>query len=612
MRENATTTTTTGYSLLDRINQPADLRKLSAGQLPALADELRACLIETVAETGGHFAAGLGVVELTVALHYVFDTPHDRLVWDVGHQTYPHKMLTGRRERMATIRQRHGLSGFPRRDESHCDSFGVAHAGTSISAALGMLLGARGAGEDREVVAVIGDGALTAGMALEALNHAGQLQADLPVVLNDNAMSISPNVGGLARHLGRLCGRDADAGDCPHDLFAEFGIAYAGPVDGHDLPALVDALRTLREGRGPRLLHVVTRKGRGYAPAEADPVGYHGVRPFDPQHGLRSAPPAPDKPPSYTQVFGRWLCDMAARDPRLVAVTPAMREGSGLVEFAERFPARYFDAGIAEQHAVTLAAGLACEGMKPVVAIYSTFLQRAYDQLIHDVALQSLDVTFAIDRAGLVGPDGPTHAGAYDLSYLRCIPDMLLMTPSDEHEARRLLCTGYAHPGPAAIRYPRDAGIGGALDRGLQPLPIGKSALRRQGEVVALLVFGILLREAAVAADALNATLIDMRFVCPLDEQAVLDAAENHELLVTLEDNAIAGGAGSAVNEMLAAHGVNVPTANLGLPPRFVEHGTRSELLAECGLHAEGIVRAVQMRLPPHLRSVQTVVEAGR
>lgn len=621
------------YPLLEEVDNPRDLRALPPDRLPELANQLRDYLIQSVSRSGGHLAAGLGAVDLTIALHYVFDTPRERLVWDVGHQTYPHKVLTGRRTRMHTVRKHHGLSGFPRRSESIFDTFGVGHAGTSISAALGMVLGARASGTPRRVVAVIGDGALTAGMALEALNHAGDLKSDLLVVLNDNAMSISPNVGALSRYLTTLLStrywmaarqggkrilsrmppmeefaRRAETAVksmlTPGALFEELGFQYFGPVDGHDLNGLIKTLRHLRPVNGPRLLHVVTRKGKGYAPAESDPVTYHGVGPFDPQTGVRAAT-STDKPPTYTQVFGRWLCDMAGQDPRLVAITPAMREGSGLVEFSRLFPDRYFDVSIAEQHAVTLAAGLASEGIKPVVAIYSTFLQRAYDQLIHDVALQNLDVLFAIDRAGLVGPDGPTHAGAFDLSYLRCVPNLVLMAPSDENEARQMLYTGFLHRGPAAVRYPRESGTGVAVSDNMSVLPVGRAQMRRRGRTVALLAFGTLLNEAIKAAQQLNATVLNMRFVSPLDENAILNAANEHDLLVTLEDNTITGGAGSGVNEVLAAHRMLVPVINMGLPPRFIDHGARDELLAECALDCAGIVQTVRNHLRGQLDSLR-------
>ncbi|GBE09906.1 1-deoxy-D-xylulose-5-phosphate synthase [bacterium BMS3Bbin12] len=609
------------YPLLASIDAPDDLRALPEDRLEELARELRAFLVESVARTGGHLAAGLGTVELSIALHYVFDTPDDRLVWDVGHQSYPHKILTGRREAMGTLRRAGGLSGFPKRNESPYDTFGVGHSSTSISAALGMALAARHTGAARKAVAVIGDGAMTAGLAFEALNHAGDLHANLLVVLNDNDMSISPNVGGLQKHLGRVLSgkfystmREGGKSVLRHvppvkefarraeehmkgmlvpgTLFEELGFNYIGPIDGHDLPGLVRTLRNLRELEGPRLLHVVTRKGKGFAPAERDPLAYHGVTAFDPQTG--EAPKAPAAGPTYTQVFGRWLCDMADRDPALVAITPAMREGSGLVEFSERFAGRYFDVGIAEQHAVTLAAGLACEGLKPVVAIYSTFLQRAYDQLIHDVAIQNLPVLFAIDRAGLVGADGATHAGSFDLAYLRCIPNLVVMAPADENECRRMLSTGFHHDGPAAVRYPRGRGPGTEIETGLDPLPLGKGEIRREGRRVALLAFGSLLTPCLEAGEALNATVANMRFVKPLDADLVLDLAERHDVLVTAEEHAATGGAGSAVSECLAAHGINIPILHLGLPDRFLDHATHEQQLTECRLDAAGIRRSVQ------------------
>ncbi len=609
------------YPLLSSIDTPEALRALPEERLEALAAELRAFLVESVARTGGHLAAGLGTVELTIALHYVFATPEDRLVWDVGHQSYPHKILTGRREAMATMRQAGGLSGFPKRSESPYDTFGVGHSSTSISAALGMALGARRAGSTRKAVAVIGDGAMTAGLAFEALNHAGDLHADLLVVLNDNDMSISPNVGGLQKHLGRILAgkiystmREGGKSVLRHvppvkefarraeehmkgmlvpgTLFEELGFNYIGPIDGHDLPGLVRTLRNLRDLDGPRLLHVITRKGKGYAPAERDPLAYHGVTAFDPQTG--QIPKAPAAGPSYTQVFGRWLCDMAERDPALIGITPAMREGSGLVEFSERFAERYFDVGIAEQHAVTLAAGLACEGLKPVVAIYSTFLQRAYDQLIHDVAIQDLPVLFAIDRAGLVGADGATHAGSFDLSYLRCVPNLVVMAPADENECRRMLTTGFLHDGPAAVRYPRGRGPGATIEPGLEPLPLGRGEVRRKGRRVALLAFGSLLAPCLEVGEALDATVANMRFVKPLDAELILRLAEGHDLLVTAEENVVAGGAGSAVGECLAAHGVVIPVLHLGLPDRFVDQAAHERQLAECGLDAAGIRASVE------------------
>ena len=610
-------TTGSVFPLLELIDHPPDLRKLPEARLPALAQELREFLIQTVARTGGHFAANLGAVELTIALHYVFDTPEDRLIWDVGHQTYPHKILTGRRARMGTLRRKDGLIGFPNRAESPYDTFGVGHSSTSLSAALGMAIAAERAGSDRKTVAVIGDGAMTAGMAFEALNHAGSLHSDLLVVLNDNEMSISPNVGALSTYLTRLLSshifssvREGGKKVLSHvppmlevvrraeehvkgliapggTLFEELGFNYFGPVDGHDLPTLVQTLRNLRALDGPRLLHVVTRKGKGYPLAENEPVGYHGVGSFDPTQGLK--PTAAGGGPTYTQVFGEWLCDMAECDERLIGITPAMREGSGLVAFSERFPDRYFDVAIAEQHAVTLAAGMACEGLKPVVAIYSTFLQRAYDQLIHDVALQNLPVLFAIDRAGLVGPDGPTHAGSFDLSYLRCIPNLVVMTPADENECRQMLYTGFQLDQPAAVRYPRGKGPGAPVAREMRPLPVGKAEIRRHGRGLALLAFGGMVAVAEAVAERLDATVVNMRFVKPLDEALVARMAAGHHGLVTLEENAIAGGAGSAVNECLAARDIQIPIRNLGLPDHFVEQGERGELLAECGLDVEGI-----------------------
>ncbi|MBI3561900.1 MAG: 1-deoxy-D-xylulose-5-phosphate synthase [Gammaproteobacteria bacterium] len=614
----------TDFSLLHAVDSPDALRLLNEEQLPTLADELRQFIIHSVSNTGGHLAAGLGTVELTIALHYVFNTPQDRLVWDVGHQTYPHKILTGRREQMPRLRQRHGLAGFPKREESIYDTFGVGHSSTSISAALGMAIAAQQQQRDDQVVAIIGDGAMTAGMAFEALNHAGDLDANLLVILNDNDMSISPNVGALSNHLARLLsGRlysRMRAGSkkvlgvvppvwelarrteehikgmvTPGTLFEELGFNYIGPIDGHDLPTLVKTLSNLRHLKGPRLLHVVTKKGKGYKPAEDDPCNYHSVSKFNRESGKFE----PSKPtgPTYTQVFGQWLCDMAEYDQRLVAITPAMREGSGLVDYSERYPDRYFDVGIAEQHAVTLAAGLATEGLKPVVAIYSTFLQRAYDQLIHDVAIQNLPVLFAIDRAGVVGPDGPTHAGSFDLSYLRCIPNLVIMAPADENECRRMLSTGFDYQGPAAVRYPRGTGPGVRVETGFNPLPLGLGELRREGQRVALLSFGSTLAETLCAADKLNASVANMRFVKPIDTGLVLRLAESHDLLVTVEENTHLGGAGSAVNEVLAQHGVVIPVLNLGLPDRFQSQGTRQELLTEAGLSAEGIIRRVEAQL---------------
>ncbi|MBG4554374.1 1-deoxy-D-xylulose-5-phosphate synthase [Pseudomonas aeruginosa] len=608
--------------LLDRASSPAELRRLGEADLETLADELRQYLLYTVGQTGGHFGAGLGVVELTIALHYVFDTPDDRLVWDVGHQAYPHKILTERRELMGTLRQKNGLAAFPRRAESEYDTFGVGHSSTSISAALGMAIAARLQGKERKSVAVIGDGALTAGMAFEALNHASEVDADMLVILNDNDMSISHNVGGLSNYLAKILSSRtyssmregskkvlsrlpgaweiarrteeyAKGMLVPGTLFEELGWNYIGPIDGHDLPTLVATLRNMRDMKGPQFLHVVTKKGKGFAPAELDPIGYHAIT------KLEAPGSAPKKTggPKYSSVFGQWLCDMAAQDARLLGITPAMKEGSDLVAFSERYPERYFDVAIAEQHAVTLAAGMACEGMKPVVAIYSTFLQRAYDQLIHDGAVQHLDVLFAIDRAGLVGEDGPTHAGSFDISYLRCIPGMLVMTPSDEDELRKLLTTGYLFDGPAAVRYPRGSGPNHPIDPDLQPVEIGKGVVRRRGGRVALLVFGVQLAEAMKVAESLDATVVDMRFVKPLDEALVRELAGSHELLVTIEENAVMGGAGSAVGEFLASEGLEVPLLQLGLPDYYVEHAKPSEMLAECGLDAAGIEKAVRQRL---------------
>ncbi len=607
---------TANYPLLDKISYPHELRTLPTAQLKDVAAEVRRFLIESVSRTGGHLAAGLGTVELTVALHYVFNTPDDRLVWDVGHQTYPHKILTGRRQGMATLRQKDGLCGFPNRSESEYDAFGVGHSSTSISAALGMALAAQRLEKDFKTVAIIGDGAMTAGMAFEALNHAGDLDADLLVILNDNDMSISPNVGGMSNYLARILsgklystvreGSKKVLGVMPSmwelarrteehvkgmivpgTLFEELGFNYIGPIDGHDLDTLVTTLRNLREQKGPRFLHIVTRKGKGYEPAESNPCTFHGVTAFDKETGtLRKSSSGR---PTYTSVFGQWACDMAEHDPRLVAITPAMREGSGLVAYSERFPKRYFDVGIAEQHSVTLAAGLACEGLKPVVAIYSTFLQRAYDQLIHDVALQNLPVLFAIDRGGLVGPDGPTHAGSFDLSYLRCIPNMVIMAPADENECRQMLSTGYYHHGPAAVRYPRGSGPGVRIEPALSTLPIGKGEIRRRGAGIAILAFGSMLAPALEAGAALGATVANMRFVKPLDVDLILDLAQSHDVLITVEENAAIGGAGSGVAEFLAEKQIKTPISIIGLPDTYVAHGEREELLADCGLSAEGI-----------------------
>jgi 1-deoxy-D-xylulose-5-phosphate synthase len=607
-----------GYSLLGKIQQPEDLRRLPAEELPHLAVEMRRFLIETLGRVGGHFAANLGTVELTLALHRCFDTPRDRLVWDVGHQAYPHKMLTGRRAQLETIRRLGGLHPFCSRDESEYDTFGVGHSSTSISAAAGMAAAIRMKQERRRVVAVIGDGGMTAGMAYEALNHAGHQKLDLLVIYNDNDMSISENVGALrdrsarlvqrlglvAPHLARLP-QDAEDNeahlDDPAALFRTLGFAYHGPVDGHDLDALTASLNGLKDQPGPRLLHVLTVKGKGFEPAEADPIKYHGVTQFDPVTGQFPAKKSGAKP-SYTQVFGEWLCESAQRDARVVGITPAMREGSGLVEFSQRFPERYHDVGIAEQHAVTLSAGLACEGLRPVCAIYSTFLQRAYDQLIHDVALQNLPVLFALDRGGLVGADGATHHGAFDLSYLRCIPNLVVMAPSDENEMRRMLATGLTLNQPSAVRYPRGNGLGLRLDAELKPLTLGKGRIVREAHGrrrprVAFLAFGCMVQTALEAAEILDAVVADMRFVKPLDHELVLELANENDLIVTLEDNVRFGGAGSGVNEVLLAQHHAVPVLNLGLPDHFIEHGTREELLAEVGLDASGVLRSVQKRL---------------
>ena len=610
------------WPLLSRIDSPHDLRALAAGELGAVCAELRDYLIQTVATRGGHFAAGLGTVELAVALHYVYATPDDRLVWDVGHQAYPHKVLTGRRDRLGTIKQKDGLAPFPTRSESPYDTFGVGHSSTSISAALGMAVAAQQQGSARRVVAVIGDGAMTAGQAFEALNNAGSLKADLLVVLNDNDMSISENVGALSNYLARILSsrkysalretgkkalrRMPNAWELarrseaymkgmvlPGGLFEELGFNYIGPIDGHDIGALVTTLRNQRLLKGPQFLHVVTRKGKGYAPAEADPITWHGPGAFDPASGTifkeRSAGP------TFSQVFGDWLCDMAAQDPKIVAITPAMREGSGLVEFSRRFPERYFDVAIAEQHAVTFAAGLACEGLKPVVAIYSTFLQRAYDQLVHDVALQDLPVVFAIDRAGLVGSDGATHQGAYDISFLRCIPNMVLMAPADEDECRQMLYTGTTLCGPSAVRYPRGVGDGTSPVSQMSALPIGRGVIRREGgSGLALLVFGTLLGPALTLAERLDATVVNMRFIKPLDTDLLMAIAARHSALVTLEENAVAGGAGAAVAEALAAAGVTIPLQLIGIPDEFIEHGSRNDCLVAAGLDPAGLTRRIE------------------
>ena len=610
--------------LLDQVDSPEQLKEFSQEQLLTLADELRAFILYSVGKSGGHFGAGLGVVELTIALHKVFNTPHDRLVWDVGHQTYPHKIITGRREQMTQMRQKEGPSGFPKRSESTYDSFGVGHSSTSISAALGMAMASNQLGIERKTVAVIGDGAMTAGMAFEAINHAAHVDKDLLVVLNDNQMSISHNVGGLSTYFSKLwaskfynqlreSGKKAlkvvpQAASfvklteeymkgmvSPATIFEELGFNYIGPIDGHDLPLLIQTLSNLKEIKGPVLLHTITHKGKGFGPAESDPVGYHALTKIEPKPDTPE--PAKSKKPKFQQVFGDWLCDMAEQDPKLVGITPAMCEGSGMVEFAERFPERYEDVAIAEQHAVTLAAGMACEGIKPVVAIYSTFLQRGYDQLIHDVAIQNLDVLFAMDRAGLVGEDGATHAGAYDLSYLRCIPNMVIMTPSDENETRQLLYTGYQHQGPAAVRYPRGTGTGAVIDKTMTALPMGKGLVKREGSRVAILNFGTLLGSALEAGEQLDATVVDMRFVKPLDKEIILSLAKSHALLVTLEENSIAGGAGSAVSELLAEQAVVMPILQLGLPDQFIDHANHPQQLAMAGLDAQQILSRIQERL---------------
>jgi len=607
--------------LLDAIRSPEDLRARPVTELNEIALELREFLIATVSRTGGHLAANLGTVELAVALHYSFDTPRDRIVWDVGHQAYAHKILTGRREAMGTLRQYGGIAGFPKRDESEYDTFGVGHSSTSISAAAGMAIAAARTGNRSHHVAVIGDGAMTAGMAFEALNHVGDLDCDLLVILNDNEMSISPNVGAMSQYLARLLSgrlycsvregskrvlqymppvkafaRRAEEHVkgmiTPGTLFEELGFRYFGPIDGHDVDGLVAMLANLRDIDGPRLLHIVTHKGHGYAPAEDDPCRYHGVGKFSPEDGITSDGKA--KAPTYTDIFGNWLCDQARADPRLMGITPAMREGSGLVQFSEEFPERYFDVGIAEQHAVTLAAGMACEGLHPVVAIYSTFLQRAMDQVIHDVALQNLPVLFAIDRAGIVGPDGPTHAGTFDISLLRPIPNLLLMAPSNEAECRQMLSTGFRHPGPAAVRYPRGGGPGVLPDDTLEPLPIGEAKIERQGRRIALLSFGALLDAALEAGEALGATVVNMRFIKPLDARLLRELASSHERFVTVEDHVVAGGAGSAVLEWLAAEGLTLPCLTLGLPDRFTQHGPRERILADHGLDAQGILEAIR------------------
>ena len=614
--------TLSDYPLLNHINSPADVRKLNKDQLKPLAKELRDYLTHTVSISGGHFSAGLGTVELTVALHYVFDTPSDQLVWDVGHQAYPHKILTGRKERMTTIRTLNGVCAFPNRAESEYDAFGVGHSSTSISAALGMAIASELKGEDKQMVAIIGDGSITGGMAFEAMNHAGAIDANLLVILNDNDMSISPPVGAMNNYLTKILSSKFYSSMreeskkalskmpsvwelarrteehmkgmiVPGTLFEELGFNYIGPIDGHDLDMLVSTLENLKAISGPRFLHIVTKKGKGYPPAEKDPLAYHGVPAFDPS--LDFLPKAaPSVHPTYTDVFGSWLCDMAEQDERLLGITPAMREGSGLVKFSEQYPKRYFDVAIAEQHAVTLAAGQACQGAKPVVAIYSTFLQRAYDQLIHDVAIQNLDVLFALDRAGLVGPDGPTHAGSFDYSYLGCIPNMLIMAPADENECRQMLYTGYLHEGPASVRYPRGKGPGVAVIKAMTALPLGKAEIRHHGSRIAILAWGSMVTPALVAGKQLGATVVNMRFVKPLDEGLLLELAKSHDHFITVEENVLSGGAGSAVNNFLQAQRILMPVLNIGLPDRFIEQGTREELLAICGLDSQGITDQIE------------------
>ena len=609
--------------LLDEINSPADLRKIPEAQLKQVVEELRQYLLHTVSRIGGHFAASLGVTELTVALHYLYNTPEDRLVWDVGHQAYIHKILTGRKERLHTIRQWDGLAPFPKRDESEYDTFGVGHSSTSIGAALGMSIAAARTGSDRKSIAIIGDGGLTAGMAFEALNHAGDIHSDLLVILNDNNMSISPNVGALSNRFAQLIsgkiystmrkGSKKVLSNIPNaleiakraeehvkglivpgTLFEEFGFNYIGPVDGHDLDALLTTLKNVKELEGPQFLHVITRKGKGYAPAEDDPVKYHGVTPFDPCKGIQPATGKPKSGPTYSKVFGDWACDMAKLDKRFAAITPAMREGSGLVRFEQEHPEQYFDVAIAEQHSVTVAAGMACDGLKPVVAIYSTFLQRGYDQLIHDVVVQELPVLFAIDRAGCVGADGPTHNGAYDLSFMRCLPNFVIMAPADENECRQMLYTGFQLDGPAAMRYPRGTGPGVEVQDEMTAFPIGKAEVRREGKEIAILAFGSMVRVAEQVGEELDATVVNMRFVKPVDEDLIIDTCANYDLIVTLEENVVHGGAGSAVNECIAAHGIEQRIANIGLPDSLLHHGSPNDMLKEAGLDYEGVLNSIQ------------------
>ncbi len=623
------------FPLLDKVNSPAELRAIPEKQLNEFAAELRQFMIESLSNTGGHLSSGLGTIELTVALHHVYNTPFDRIIWDVGHQSYPHKILTGRKHLMPTLRQKGGLSGFPHRQESEYDTFGTGHSSTSISAAVGMALSATLQNSRRKVVGVIGDGALTGGMAFEALSHAGDLDTDMLVILNDNEMSISENVGGLSNYLtkilsGKLYTQVREGSKkvlksmpamselasrveehvkgmvVPGTLFEELGFNYIGPIDGHDIPMLVATLKNLKDLKGPQFLHIITQKGRGYAPAENNPCKFHGVTPFHIETG-EAKTKSTSTAPTYTQVFGEWLCDIATADERVVGITPAMCEGSGMVEFAKRFPERYFDVGIAEQHAITMAAGFACEGIKPVMAIYSTFLQRGYDQFIHDVALQELPVLYAIDRAGLVGPDGATHAGSFDLSYMRCIPNMVIMAASDENECRQMLYTGYQHNGPAAVRYPRGKGPGAKINKIMQPIPLGKADIRRKGKDIAILAFGSMLAPAISAGEKLNATVVNMRFVKPLDEKLILEMARQHDLIVTIEENVIAGGAGSAINELLVKTNHPPKIANLGLPDKFVEHGERDVLLHDCGLDEQGIISSILQLKPINLEEALPV-----
>ena len=608
----------TNTPLLDEIQSPADLRQLDESQLGQVVDEIRLFLLHSVSKSGGHFAASLGAAELTVALHYLFNTPEDRLVWDVGHQAYIHKILTGRKDRLNTIRQWEGLAPFPKRDESEYDTFGVGHSSTSISAALGMATAAARQGIERKCVAIIGDGGLTAGMAFEALNHAGAQRSNLLVVLNDNNMSISPNVGALSNRFaqllsGRFYSSVRESGKkalsnipaaleiakraeehvkgliIPGTLFEEFGFNYIGPVDGHDLPVLISTLKNIKKLQGPQFLHVITRKGKGYPPAEDDPVKYHGVTPFDPKKGIISSKKIPSSP-TYSKIFGDWACDMAEFDQRFAAITPAMREGSGLVRFEEEHPDKYFDVAIAEQHSVTVAAGMACEGLKPVVAIYSTFLQRAYDQLVHDVAIQNLPILFAIDRAGCVGADGPTHNGSYDFCYMRCLPNFILMAPSDENECRQMLYTGFKLNQPSSVRYPRGTGPGVNVQKEMTALPIGKAEIRREGSDVAILAFGAMVHPCERVGEEINATVVNMRFVKPLDESLIVNICKNHRLIITVEENVIQGGAGSAVNELVAAYGIDIAIVNHGLPDRLIQHGTRDDMLRDAGLDYKGIL----------------------